>query len=266
MLASRDAEVIGISGLSFTEAGFALAASAADVAFRIEGLTAGEDVAKLGDRWLPVEGGEFQHELTLRGRWDERMFVLNEPAGTLVEARVESDNNAYVAMFDVLGDSLFVIDEGFTGTEVGIGQTLFDEPYLVVVGQISDQPGDFRLTSDQPLTPFVDLDDGTNVVVGDTIRGSIDYPEDADTFLIDLVEGEVVQFTVDSLLDTLLLIDFLGATDEQAVTDDNSGGGLFGANPEIVYQAPHTGNYDVAVADATGIEVGGYVLTVAKAP
>ena len=65
-LVSEDAEVIGISGFSFTEADFALVASAADIQHRVAGLVAGDDVSSLGDRDFSLTGGQRQHTGMLR--------------------------------------------------------------------------------------------------------------------------------------------------------------------------------------------------------
>ncbi len=45
------------------------------------------------------------------------------------------------------------------------------------------------------------------------------------------------------------------------VEDDDSGGGLFGLNAELVYRAEEDRTYRIAIDDADG-ETGGYTLTV----
>ena len=82
VLVSEEGEIIGISGFFFSEAGFGLVASAADVLPRVESLIAGEDVAGLGDRRLPSEGGQLEYALELHDFWDTQMYVINEPIGT----------------------------------------------------------------------------------------------------------------------------------------------------------------------------------------
>ena len=93
VLVTEDGEVIGISGLSFTEAGFGLVASAADVQPRVERLIAGEDVSGLGDRRLPLEGGELEHGSRLENMGHTRLYVINETAGTKVSIGLESRND-----------------------------------------------------------------------------------------------------------------------------------------------------------------------------
>ena len=51
----------------------------------------------------------------------------------------------------------------------------------------------------------------------------------------------------------------------QARGQVNSGGGLFGLDARIFFQAPYTGEYVLGVFDALGIAPGGYIISVAKA-
>ncbi len=54
-----------------------------------------------------------------------------------------------------------------------------------------------------------------------------------------------------------MYLDFPKSRNNQVVSDDDSGGGLFGLNSELVYRAPHTGEYFIAVTNAEGIDSGG---------
>ena len=56
-LVSPMGEIIGISGLRFTDAGFGLVASAADLSPLVDNLVSGNDVSPLGFRPLPTENG-----------------------------------------------------------------------------------------------------------------------------------------------------------------------------------------------------------------
>ena len=60
-------------------------------------------------------------------------------------------------------------------------------------------------------------------------------------------------------------IDFPKSRNNQVVSDDDSGGGLSGTNSELVYRAPHTGEYFIAVTEAVGNSSGGYYLSVEPA-
>ena len=63
-----------------------------------------------------------------------------------------------------------------------------------------------------------------------------------------------------------LLIAFPDAAADEVVTDDDSSGGIFGLNSQIIYQAPKDGEYFISVSDSAGFDVGGYALTVSVAP
>jgi S1-C subfamily serine protease len=106
ILVSEDGDVVGISGLSFGEAAFGLVASAADVKPRVEGLILGQDVAGLGDRRVPVGGGQTEHDFYLLSAWDVSTYVIHEPAGTAVDIELESDADAVFTLVDMTGNVL----------------------------------------------------------------------------------------------------------------------------------------------------------------
>ena len=107
------------------------------------------------------------------------------------------------------------------------------------------------MSSNRSLIPYIDADDDTKISIGETLTGSMDVPGGTDVFLIDLEEGEVVEVTVDSLnFDPHVRMTF-GA--QEGVVDDDSGGGLLGTNAHLVYRAPHTGTFVIAVNDAVPV-------------
>jgi S1-C subfamily serine protease len=267
VLLSKEGEVIGISGLSFTEAGFGLVASVADVLPRIRRLIAGEDVANLGDRRLLLEKGELGHEVTLQNVWDQQAYVINESAGTVVEIKLEGEDNGGFGITDLFGNTLTFADEGYTGVETGSATTEIAAPYFVVLFQSSETPGEFKVSGNIELVPFDDRDDGSVVTVDQTLFGSIDFPFDTDYFEIDLDADDTINIAVDSLLiDPIVSVDYVGAKEEEVVSDDDSGGGLFGTNAELTYRAPHSGHFFIAVQGSYRSDTGGYLLTVAPAP
>ncbi|MFQ5933556.1 MAG: trypsin-like peptidase domain-containing protein [Dehalococcoidia bacterium] len=267
VLVSEDGEVIGISGFYFSEAGYGLVASGADVLPRAERLIAGEDVAGLGDRRVPLTGGRPDHAFTLRNLWDEEVYVINERAGTLLDIELEGENDGAFFLGDVFGVELIFVDETFTGLESGAAVTEIDVPYFLSVGQWNEATGTFQVRSNRSLIPLDDADDGITVAAEQTILASMDYPGDFDYFVINLEEGDTIVITVDSPnFDPYLQVDYLGATADQVAYDDDSGGGLFGLNSELVYKTPHSGTYFITVDDVNLIDIGGYFLTVAEAP
>jgi len=247
VLVTEAGEVIGISSVFYTE-GFVLAASAADVAPRVERLVALEDVAGLGDRRIPLAGGQREYDVTLQNFWDSRMFVINEAVGTTIEFEVTGENDGALSLLDAVGDIVVIADEGESGKEAETALIDWEAPYFLIVEQFSETPGEFELWCSHRLVPFTDMDDG------------IDY------FGIDLSSGEQIEVTVDSLMiDPFVVVDFFGATEEEFVTDDDNGGGLFGLSARVVFEAPHSGSYFVAVRDSSGYDFGGYYLTVSPA-
>ena len=69
-----------------------------------------------------------------------------------------------------------------------------------------------------------------------------------------------MRVSVDSVLtDPLLSIDYRRSPDSTA--DDDSGGGLFGVNPELFFRAEADRVYRIVINDPTGA-VGGYALSI----
>jgi S1-C subfamily serine protease len=265
-LVSEMGEVIGISAYRFSDQ-FGLAASAADVLPRVQGLIAGDDVSGLGDRSIPAAPGQIKHDIVLANYWAARMFVINELAGTRVQVTVDGENDARFGIFDVRGGALTYVDDGFTGSESGSVTTNLRAPYFLVVEQLSTTQGRFGVRSNCTLASYDDRDDGITVSLNQTISASIDYPFDVDYYSIVLGAGDTVDVVVDSLLiDPAVTIDFPGATEEQVITDDDRGGGLFGLSAKVTYRAPHSGRYYIVVQDSWMSRVGGYILTVTEAP
>jgi hypothetical protein len=266
VLVSEAGEVIGITCYSFDEA-FALPVSARDVSVQLKKLIDGQDVDGLGKRPLPTEGGQVEHEDTLENFWDERTYVLNEPWGTSVEIKASSNNDVALLLLDVYGMVVMETDEETTGTESGSATTEMDAPYFLIVGQSSDEPGAFELTSSHELIPYEDADDHILLSVGETIQGGIDYPGDLDVFIIDLESGQTVDVIVDSMMiDPYVLVDYPDAPEEEVVADDDSGRGPFGTAAWLTYTAPQMGSYYLVVRDSYDEYVGGYFLTVTPAP
>ena len=266
VLVSEAGEVIGITCYSFDEA-FALPASAKDVSVRLKKLMAGQDVDGLGERPLPTEGGQIEHEGTLENPWDERTYVLNEPWGTSVEVEASSENDVALLLLDAYGMVVMEADEGTTGTESGSATTEMDAPYFLIVGQASADPGAFELTSNQELVPFEDPDDHIALSVGETIQGGLDYPGDLDVFTVDLDSGQTVDIIVESMMiDPYVLVDYPGAPEEEVVADDDSGRGPFGAAAWLTFTAAQTGSHFIVVRDSYDGFVGGYYLTLMPEP
>ena len=260
-LVSTTGEVIGISGFRITEGKFGFVASSADLLPRIRQLVAGEDPSGLGDRRLPIQMR--RHRLRLRNYWDDPVFVIDEPIGTEVEIELTGDKDGRTVVTDQIGEELLDLDEEGTVAETGSFIIRRNGPHFLVVRQMVESPAQFTLAVNRRLTQFNDPDRGEEIQVGQSARGNMDYPGDVDHYLLQLEEDETVEIVARSALaDVTLTVDFLGATGEQIVQDDDSGGGLFGLDSRVVYQAPHSGSYFVVVRDASRSAPGGYIISV----
>ena len=267
VLISRDGEIIGITSLSFAEEQFALAISAKDIAPRLRGLLAGEDVTGLGDRRLSRKEGQTSHTVSLESPLAVQAYVVDVPAGSELKVEVESEHNASFTVVEPTGYWLAFADEGASGVESDSATTEVAGPHFVVVFREEGWgPGDFQVTSNRQLIPVHDPDDGKTINLGQTLRGSIDYPGDSDVFVIDLENGAIITMHVDSIaIDPLVGILATGSEFGELVEDDDSGGGLLGLNAELHYKATQAGTHLILVEDSFAEDVGGYVLTVKPA-
>ena len=252
-LVSDSGDVIGISGFTISEGQFALVASAGDLLPRIHQLLAGEDPSGLGYRRLPLQRGFTTHSLTSQNYGDA--YIIYQPAGTAIEVELSDEGSARFQIFDSFGIELTA---GETASFSSV--TLSDGPHFLILAQA---PEEFTLTANHPLTWFDDPDNGRVIRVGQSLPGNIDFPADVDYFYLHLEKDDTVEVVARSVLaDPSLGIVRLDASTEEPIGDDNSGGGLFGLDARIFFQAPYTGEYALIVFDAFGIAPGGYVISV----
>ena len=266
-LVNSRGEVIGLTTFAFGEAEEALSASSADIGAICGKLIQGEFASELGDRRLPLGDGSHEFEIELRHLWDTREFVFEAAEGTTVVIEIEGEGDGMFGVFSPFG-IIQDVDDGYTGVESAeVELTAGGIHFLQVEMAWGVEPSRFHVTSSVGLKPLDDPDDGRSIVIGDVIAASLDFPGDWDWYSIDLQEGDTVRIYTDSApVDTLL---FVGSSDseyQEFVSDDDSGGGLFGLNSEIVYRAPHTGEYFVVVTEAVENANGGYYLSVETAP
>ena len=255
-LVSNTGDVIGISGFKIAEGQFALVASAADLLPRIRQLLAGEDPSGLGERRLPLEGGSLRHVLTSERYWDA--YVVDEPAGSAIEVALSGAGDSTFRIFDPFGNEIT-----YTETASFDFVTQSSGPHFLVFSQLSDETT--TLTANHRFVRFVDPDQGREILVGQSLPGNIDFPGDVDFFFLYLENDEAVEVAARSALtDPYLGIVGLRSSEEELIGDDNSGGGLFGLDARILFQAPYTGEYVLIVFDALGIAPGGYVISVAR--
>jgi len=262
VLVSELGQVIGISNFSFSGSDFGLVASASDILPRVDSLIAGENLAELGNRKIPFDGGQKSFQsVSLQNRWDRKVYIINEPKDTEIKIKVDSStSDVAFAIRDFYGIEPMYIDNGYIGSESTTFTTKTDTPYIVELYQDpSWEP--ISIESSHDLIPFVDLDDGRGLSKNEAITGHLDYPGDIDQFKFRFKAGETVNILVDSILvDPILIIARPGDKEEQFVIDDNSGKGMFGLNAEVTFTAPTSDFYFIIVADPSGYHTGGYSL------
>ena len=123
-LVNSKGEVVGISTFSFSEAGFGLAASSADVTPIVEEphprrtsrpswATVGCQMGVATSRW----------NVNLRNYWDARAFVLDATAGTILEVSLEGTGDGWFHVSDAFG-TILEVDDSYTGVEHGVCRTV----------------------------------------------------------------------------------------------------------------------------------------------
>ena len=264
-LISETGEIIGLIGYSAGESNHSLALTASDVAPRIRSMISGGDPSGIGSRLLSDTGGAIRHSGTLGTFWDTNAYVIQEPVGTQVNITLESRDDLAWAVYDSSGNETLYIDDEYSGIEAGTLIIEYAEPYFVVVTQFGEDTSRFTINATHTLIPIPDPDDGRTLRIGQQVQGSLDYPGDIDTFTIHLSFAQRVQMSTTSFaLDTFLAADFYGAINNEIIIDDDGGGGLFGLDSQLVYRAPHTGEFIVVVSE-NYFETGGYTLAISRA-
>ncbi len=257
-LVSDTGAVIGISGFkAFRE--FGLAASSADLLPRVRQLIAGGDPSGLGKREFNRDGGARLYRLTSRNYGDA--YIISEPAGTAIEIRFTGAEDVGFQILDKYGNEHADTETGsLSFVTRGYG------PLFLVPSYVS---GEVTLESSHSLVQFDDPDRGRRIKVGEILHGNIDFPTNVDYFFLYLEKDEKVEIVARSILANtqLTVLGYQGETLEVWIRDENSGGGLFGGDARIVFQAPFTGEYyvDVANVHSRSYAPAGYLVSVDQA-
>ncbi|MDE0189550.1 MAG: serine protease [bacterium] len=255
-LIDSEGRVVGIT--TFGLGGFGLALSASDVANVVESMLETSQSRRLS--WS--SSGSFQFDLDLNHLWDTRSFVIEGMAGSTLEVDVEGPGDGMITVSGPSGLPATVFDATYSGVEAAVVELDTDGHYFLRVELAAGGPSSFVLLSNTELFPVSDHEDGLSIAVGETIVGAIDYPGDSDWFSIHLQEGDRVKISTDSLtVDTVVFVS-AEAVDSVFEYDDDSAGGVFGLDAEVVFEAPHAGEYFVVIAEVWDSDFGGYYLTV----
>ena len=257
-------EVVGISTWVFSDAGFAVATSAADDAEIVESLIRDNEAYEWSERRLPAGSGSFEFDIELADFWDVRSFTFTGAAGSIMEAWIDGPGDGELWVSSPRG-VILEVDESLSGLEHGAVELIDDGVHQLHARVLSTGPSTLALSSSVRLTPFDDPDDGQTILAGEILAGVIDYHVDWDWYFIDLDEGDTVVVWTDAIAtDTIVYVGLSGADLEQFVYDDDSGSSLFGysTNAELFYTAPTSGQYVIVVEDALLEAGGGYFLGV----
>ena len=216
----------------------------------VERLINGQDPLGLNSRSLSEGKPEFEFQVDLQNCWDTKAFFTK--GGTSLEAEINGPGYGMFSVYDAIGSVLLTASNEYTGIEFGRVEQLGGYPNFLQVQMGSGESSGFDLTSNIALHPIDDPDDGQSIAVGETVGGSIDHFRDIDWYSIRL-EGGTVRISTDSLnVDTFLFVDFPHFRNNQAISDDNSGGGLFETNSELVYRALQSGEYYISDFESGG--------------
>ena len=197
--------VIGVIGLWPTNINFEVAASSADILPRARQLLAGADLSQLGDRRIPVWGGQLRHEVELEHFLAQRSYVIDELPGTVIGVEFTGDDEGGLGVNDSFGRVMLAFPKEKTDAAAG---TLIIEragPHFLTTWRLAEGPGNFTLSATHPLIAFEDPDDGRRIQVGQSIPGNIDFPGDIDHYVFDLIEGETVEIVASSRLGDIVL-------------------------------------------------------------
>lgn len=259
VLLSDRGEVVGISGYRFTEAGYAIVASAADITARIEQIIAKTDVAP--EQLLNVTrlaAGKLEQTAMLDAG-ESRLYTMDLQAGQQVNLELSVTDGMEFTLLEPDGYELM------NSTDQSAAVANFTGPHFLIVENTANANGLVRVSSNRAMTLYEDAQDGMLALRDITRFGKMDYAGDIDYFYIPLVAGDFIRIKAQSvMIDPFLSVGYYGAGEEAIAYDDDTGGGVFGLDAELAYFAPHTGSYWIGVEDSYGSASGGYLLTVEK--
>ncbi len=262
-LVSDTGDVIGISNFKVYDE-FGLVVSSTDIMPRIQQLIAGQDPAGLGDRLPPPPGGALRHSLTLDNFWDDQAYIIHAPPRTEFGFSLLGTNDSVVSIYDFLGIHGEVFDTfEITGFEYGAFVFGRGTPNFLIIRQKATTPGNFVIAANHNLVPINDPDSGKTIQVGQSIHGNMDYPSDADYFILNLQRGQTVEILAQSLLrDMFLTLSIGGSPSPAATVSRDDGAGLLLRDSRMVIRAPVTASYYLIVQTFEPEPAGGYILTV----
>ena len=260
VLLSDRGEVVGVSSYRFTEAGYAIVASAADVTERIRQIVTGANGFP-PDQLLDADeqtAGKLEQSAIL-DIGEKRLFIMNLEAGQRVELGLSVIDGMAFSLVEPDGYELMNSDSPSAVVAHYTG------PHFLILENTGSSNGVVRIISNRVMTAYEDVENGELALRGTTQAGKLNYAGANDYFYIPLKAGDFIRVKAESvMIDPFLTVGYEGAGQEAVAMDDDTGKGVFGMDAELAYFASHTGLYWVSVEDSYGKDVGGYLLTVEK--
>jgi hypothetical protein len=261
ILVTNDGSVSGFLGRQVGDGPqFALTSSSAVA--RATDLIADLDVVthSLRHRFLARNQNDFPFEFELIDFY-QNAFVIHAPVGEQIEVDFAGSSDLSVAAYDI-GGRVIAAGHSDRGDVLLSFEAETEGPFVVVATQ--DRPGHagFEVAAKPGIAIQNDDDEGRLVTFGSYI-GNIDFPTDVDISGIRLAAGTTITVRVESAsVDARVAIDTSDDTREPIEVDDDSGGGVFGADAELTYAVPADGTYFIVVSAEETSTTGGYILTI----
>lgn len=268
-----DGRVVGISGLSYDDQ-FALALAGEDVQAAVDAILAGE-----GDDWPPLPPAEdavvTEATLPLDGGYGDGYLYLPEGAAD-GELEVTTAEDAAI---QVLDPALYPIAVNEAAEERGAtapsgdpdvdgdlpeptvedepGRWTFSvpegDPLLVVVDSLDVEAESVDVSLSEAFAVASASDEAQEVAVGDQVDGVVTALGEADTFLVDLDEGESVTITAASPLGDVAFTTYLADDPDDAGEEtDDGGGGVLDLDASSTLTAETAGTYAIDVYQVDG--------------
>ena len=280
-LVDATGQLIGLSGLMFTESNFALVLTAEDVSAVLAGLDEGS-----GSLSTPEGSGALRQSarvsnadsagylVTVTEEQPLLSVTANSPDGADVWLHIDTwdgltpwwhwsqDEVDYIWGDLYAGDEeesdLFSVDAFDDGTMESLEVSLWPGVYVVSTGHFSYTTEEIVVTASNPLRLLEDAEPPGGVwALGKSVTGAINHIQDLDSYRIDLQKGDTVRIQMASISDSVMSLYRNGLL---VASNDNAVIGLYGDGAEIIFEAKATGPYDVYVG-ARWMVPGTYVLT-----
>ena len=280
-LVDATGQLIGLSGLMFTESNFALVLTAEDVSAVLAGLDEGS-----GSLSTPEGSGALRQSARVSNADSAGYLVTVTEEQPLLSVTANSPDGADVWLnidtwdgripswhwsqdeVDYIWDDLYALDEEESdlfsvdafddGTMESLEVSLWPGVYVVSTGHFSYTTEEIVVTASNPLRPLEDAEPpGEVLALGKAVTGALNHIQDVDSYRIDLQKGDTVRIQMVSISDSVMSLYRNGFL---VASNDDAGIGLYGDGAEIIFEAKATGRYDLFVVFLDWVPAA-YVLT-----